>query len=338
MDDMSKATFHVLYDGPSLANNEMDVRALAPALLAFGDLLEEANAAVNDGRAKVSVRVRASFKTGCFGIEFEVFQSFAKQVSLLLSNESVSTAKQILEWLGLVWDTSAKVGAGAAGLLYLLKWLRGRKIKRVVLVENDVVRVEVGDEHLMVERQVIELYRQAKLRIALEAVLSPLQMDGIDEFAVTDKVQSARFVTVTTDEVDYFATPAIEPEVLSEEDIELNLQLVNVAFREDNKWRFSDGSTSFFATVHDIDFLRQVQGNEPFASGDILKARLRRTQSLVGEQMKTEFVLLKVLEHRRAAAQLPMTFDFDVEGPSPEEPPKEPAKSGPPRRRISPRR
>lgn len=40
--DMSREHFHLVYDGPALAENRMDVRTLAPALLAMGDLVERA--------------------------------------------------------------------------------------------------------------------------------------------------------------------------------------------------------------------------------------------------------------------------------------------------------
>ena len=44
----SQASFHLIYDGPALANHEMNVRDLAPALLAVGELLEEVNRMLMD--------------------------------------------------------------------------------------------------------------------------------------------------------------------------------------------------------------------------------------------------------------------------------------------------
>jgi hypothetical protein len=305
MTGMSKATFHVLYDGPALANNQMDVRELAPALLSLGHLLEQANAALNDGRAKVSVKVSASFKTGCFGIELDIVQTLVQQVQILFSADNIANAKDILEWIGLL-------AGPATGLFALLKWLRGRSPQRVVLLENGSVRVELDGTHITVEKQVIALYRSAELRKSIEDMLRPLDAEGINEFAVTNKAQSQKLATVSSSELSCFLAPEALAETLSEEEIELNLQLVNVAFREDNKWRFCDGSNSFYAQVQDSDFLAKVKSNEPFSSGDILKARLRRTQSLFGEIMRTEYVLLKVLEHRRAATQLPMVFAHET--------------------------
>jgi hypothetical protein len=33
---------------------------------------------------------------------------------------------------------------------------------------------------------------------------------------------------------------------------ETNLQLVSLSFREDNKWRFSEGATTFYATIAEL--------------------------------------------------------------------------------------
>jgi hypothetical protein len=57
----------VVYDGPALAEHAMDVRDLAPALLAIAETLEEANTVLNGNRAQVRVQVHASFKTRAAG-------------------------------------------------------------------------------------------------------------------------------------------------------------------------------------------------------------------------------------------------------------------------------
>ncbi|MBE6440990.1 MAG: hypothetical protein E7022_01495 [Desulfovibrio desulfuricans] len=66
---MSQKTLHIAYDGPALDTHEMDVRELAPALLAFSDMFEEANAVLNGDRAKISLNVKGSFKTGSLGAQ-----------------------------------------------------------------------------------------------------------------------------------------------------------------------------------------------------------------------------------------------------------------------------
>ena len=66
---MSSHSFYIAYDGPALVTNEMDVRELAPALLALSDVFNEANAVLNGERANVQLNVKGSFKSGCFGIE-----------------------------------------------------------------------------------------------------------------------------------------------------------------------------------------------------------------------------------------------------------------------------
>lgn len=302
MDDMSKASFNVLYDGPALANSEMDVRDLAPALLALGELLEEANAAVNEGKTQVSVQVKASFKTGCFGVELDVAQGLLQQAEALFRHEHVATAKELLEWLGLI-------GSPIGGLLWLVKKLRGQKVSQVVLLDNGKTRIVVDGEPLEVEQAVVQLYRQLRVRKALESVLRPLDSEGIDTFAVTNLAQTERFIEINKAERVFFKAPDADSEFLSEEETIVNLQLVSISFQDGNKWRFHDGASTFYAAMLDESFIAQVEASAArFGKGDILKARMQRRQVLVGEEIKTEYSVLEVVEHRKAGIQLKMSF------------------------------
>lgn len=312
MADMSKAAFHVLYDGPALASHEMNVHDLAPALLAFGELIEQANETLNGGkRAKVTLNVKASFKTGCFGIELDVAQTLLAQVGALFSSAQAVTAKDLLLWLGLVWDNGDKVLAYGGGLLWLLKKLKGRPLRKVTVLHDGKVRVVIDDEAYEVESEVIDLYRNAKLRKAFAEVMKPLERPGIDEFAVTDRPQSERFIRISKEEAEYFAPPDSIIEELPSTVVETNLQLVSISFRQENKWRFSEGDYPFHAQILDDEFLRRVRENETFSSGDRLKVLMRRTQRVVDGNIKIDHEILKVLEHEKGGVQLPMLFESE---------------------------
>lgn len=315
---MSHAQFQVIYDGPSLADNTMDVRDLAPALLAIGELLEAANATVNQERASISVGVKGSFKTGCFGVDFIVNQSIVQQIQDFFVAPQASAAINLLTALGFV-------AVAGKGLVELLVWLRGHKPSRVKICDNGTCEVYVDGEHLVVEQQVLDLYRNLKLRQAFEAALKPLSRDGIDSFAVMHGDTVA--VSVAKDQAAYFASPVAEDELLDEAETVVTLQFVAVSFREDNKWRFTDGGAPFHAAIEDQAFLRRVQDNEvSFSKGDLLKVRMIRRQWLAGERMRTDHIIVDVLEHRRAAVQIRLPIDI---GPATDGP-GAPRRPGPP--------
>jgi hypothetical protein len=295
----------VVYDGPALTRHEMDVSELAPALLAIGELLEEANMLLNGKATKMQVRVKGSFKTGSFGIDLTVIQSLPDQLlSLIQSNTTVSAAT-VVTLVGLTAKDAVR------GLVQLLRWLRGRTPNKVVILDNERVRVEVDNEHLEVETRVIELFRSYKLRDALERTLKPLDREGIDSFAVTDAPQEKTgFLMIEKSERAYFSTPAIIEDQHEESEFVLNVQAVNVAFQGDNKWRFTDGNSTFHAAIADNEFLSKVANNDlSFTKGDVLRVRMRKHQWMAGEKMRTEYEVLRVLEHRSAARQLPLRIE-----------------------------
>jgi hypothetical protein len=103
--EVSKQEFSVAYDGQALreaSSHSIDVQALAPALLAFGKLIREANTEFNGKKATAKVLVVSDFEHKCFNINFEVIIGLFEQVKTLLGSEPVKSAKEILEWLGLL--------------------------------------------------------------------------------------------------------------------------------------------------------------------------------------------------------------------------------------------
>lgn len=308
---MGDARFHVIYDGPAMRGSTIDVRDLAPALLALADVIEQANLTLNPGTAKVALRVNASFKSGCFGIDFSVVQGLLDQALGILHGTPVKSAKELLELLGFVVGT---VGAPYYGVLKLIKWLRGRQIKEVVLIDDGRVRVVVDGESIETELATIELLRNFRLRQALEKVITEqLEREGFDTVAISESPEGG-FIVIEKAERGYFIAPTPSDEQLVDETARANLQVVNVSFKDDNKWRFSDGSNSFHAAITDDAFLNRVaRAEESFTAGDILTVQLRRRQWISGEAMKSEYEVVQVLDHRKATAQLRIPFRDDHE-------------------------
>lgn len=297
---MSRTSFHLTYDGAALEQNEMAARQLAPALIAMSDVLEQANISLNSTRATVTVTVKASFRTGSFGIDFGVLQEFSQQVLTWFANDDKVVGA--LNLVGIV----GFVGMTGKGLLQALKWLRGRPIKEIVTLKDGRFRILVDSEHYDVEREVVELLRNYELRRAIEDVfVTPLEQEGIDKVAVQSDVDTEPFV-VTRETRSYFVAPEPEEEFLDEQEMTLPLQLVNVAFKDDNKWRFSDGTNTFYAEMKDEHFLHRVDRDEEFFSkNDILRVRMIRRQYIDQTgKMRTDVEILEVLKHERGARQL----------------------------------
>lgn len=299
---MSRATFQIVYDGPILQDSTMDVNQLAPALLALGKTIEEANLTLNDSHTKVVLKVKASFQSGCFGIDFDVTQSLMDQTLNLFKDSPISTAKELVEYLGFA-------GGSVVGVIKLISWIKNKKIDEVVVLDNGNVKVVVDKKFIEVELKTIELYRNYKLRLALEkAILDPLEIEGIETVALTTDPKNG-FITIKENERHWFKAPPQEEQLIDETEYDINLQIVSVSFKGDNKWRFSDGGSPFFASILHEEFLNRVhQSEESFTAGDILKVHIKKRQWISGETMKSEYEITEVIEHKKAGVQLNIPF------------------------------
>lgn len=297
---MSKATFRVFYDGEALRGSQMDVRELAPALLAFGDLLEHANRVVNDQKSTVAVRVKA-FHGGCFGIDFEVVQTVSQQVSnLFIQGGAAREALDLLNLLGINPTTVV------LGLIGVLKRTRGRQPKARRTIEKGQTRLEFDDcETADMPDPVADLYLDSGVRESLARAVSPLNNPGIDSFYA--EVNGTRVDLATKGDMPSLAKPTFEPVRLpiDEEPQERYFSILSLSFKDDNKWRLTDGNTPFYVKITDAEFLGKVDRSMiTFAKGDTLKVKLKTVQMQTDEGLKTEYEAVKILEHRKAPRQL----------------------------------
>jgi hypothetical protein len=293
----SEADLCVAYDGEALKEHLIDVRDLAPALLGLGQLFEEANRVLNGDRATVSVRVKAQ-KEGSFEIYLDVFQTLGKQLESVLIGNHVTAAINLAGLLGLA-------SGPFIGLLKFLKWLKRRKARLLHGSVPGTVTVEVDGERFEVSEEVIKLSEDVGVRKALRRVLEPLLRNGIDRFEVREG--TVPIETITSSEAEFFEIPQASDvaEILPDRSWTQAFSLVTVTFKEDNKWRLSDGGTTIGATMADSSFLQRVENRtESFAKGDVLVCEMKAVQVHRSDGLHTEYEIVKVMEHRQYKPQL----------------------------------
>jgi hypothetical protein len=289
--------FSVKYDGPALASHQMDVRELAPALIALSALLEESNRVLYPDSAEVRVNVNGSFKGGSFGVDLVALQSIKDQIVTIFAGPGATAAANLLAILGGI----GLVGAAGRGLIDLIKWLRGRKPTSIRLEGDKTIfelRLEEEIETFEVDLATGRLYQSRVVRQALAKVVKPLEAEGIDIFACGHGERTE--TVVTKDEVEFFGMAASGADVVSDAVTEsILLQIESAVFKDGNKWRFSDGSNSFFAEIADDAFRARIDsGDERFGKGDVLVVDLRRIQSITDTGLKSEYVIERVRQHK----------------------------------------
>lgn len=291
---MAKYDFSVRYYGEALEDNSIPVKELAPSLLALSEAFHEIQFITNPHEEPLSLDIKATEK-GSFRIDLLLIngQDFLNQaISFLNGNESNALSNLV---------TYASIFGGA---IKLIKYIAKSKVKKREKLAEGFVKITFEDKTTIeIPEKSIEATKSIEFRRNVKEVIKPLESEGIEGIDFYHEKED--IVTIKEEEIVAFEVPEIEDEELETTESEVYLQIINVAF-EHGKWRFSNGTNTFYASIEDEDFIDSVKKNQQqFGSTDTLKVKLRTTQSLDKERkLKSEFVVLEVLEHNKGSKQL----------------------------------
>lgn len=281
--------FEVTFKGKALETHEIDVKELAPAMLALAELLEETNTCLNGNRAKVTVKLKGSFKSGSINIGFALIQDVYAQILHLLQSNEFSSAINLLNFLGFTCKD---------GLIQLLFWVKNRPIKKIKKIDEKTIEIQVEEEKRTWNAKIGELFLNTEVRKKVEKMTIPLTREGIEEISI--KHGKNKSLNIRKNDYPALVAPIQSDELINEQITETTLQMVSVVFQEDNKWKFTDGQTTFYAPVLDQAFLSKVNNSsENFAKSDLLKVKLKRIQYKTDKGLKADYEVLEVLEHNR---------------------------------------
>lgn len=296
---VEKSSFRISYDGPALSGGLIGVRQLAPSLLALADLIEGANNSLNGDRATVHVSIKSGFSRGSFSVDVEVWQNVLEGIQTISGLVSCYSPHDILNLIGIF----AKHGISLIGLIRLLK---GRRFRTEINLGKIEVKTDDAWDTINVEKGVVRLVKDSKIIDSLRGIVAPLESEGIDSLKTGDEdLQSLE--VISREDVPYFDVREEGAEQEEVKTIEYDgwFELVDVSFEPAHKWRLSDGDTQISAVLSDAVFKQKIDNRDvSFSKGDLIKAKISRTQYRTEKQLRSQYEILKVMSRGNRAPQI----------------------------------
>lgn len=299
---MSTARFVIAFDGPGVDAGTIDVRDLAPALLALSKAVDAANRAVNGESVPARIQVKAT-AVGCFEVDLNlVLHGWAAVKGLLLSEDG-QAATSLLQWLGFLGIPT--VGVATFGLIQLYRQLAGRPVV-AARQEGSLVTITVSDgETITIPLEVLRLYKEVAVNHAVGELMETLESDRITRIEFRPAPGARPMEVLTKQDRESFSLPVPEDETVVDETRRMALSIRSLAFQEGNKWRLYDGQNVITATIEDKEFLGRVDRSEiRFAKSDVLICSVQTVQKQGVDGLKTEHIVKKVLEYKPAPMQV----------------------------------
>ncbi|WEV68749.1 hypothetical protein OZX73_05505 [Bifidobacterium sp. ESL0775] len=293
-DVQSIEKLYVKYDGAALDNHEIDVKQLAPALLAFSAMFDAVQEQVApDARVKLNAKAT---EEGSFIVDLIVH--------LFQEGPAVLTGTTVTAILAL--DGLSNIAMKAISLLK--KIVKHGKPKKVEAKPDDDAFVEVDMEladgtKIKATKTSLALVSDERFAQAVKDATAPALTDGIDSVALSNEHETE---TVDSEEADAFAHYNPKEEDITESSTEMVVQALDPSFRPNGKWRVTDGIKTQFVALEDEAFKKKVlDGEEALRANDIYRVVMRVEKAFDEHNRLTAryIAIEKVINHESVGEQ-----------------------------------
>lgn len=299
-DNIGVSEFTLSYEGVATSDNSIDVKDLAPGLIALGEVFERSNVVLNGNRASASLRIQAT-NSGSFELLLAIHQAYAGGLGVLTSN--LFTAAANLQ--------TVIVGTPQVlGLLGVFKKLKGQT--PVIEQKHNGIYFKASNVELAVSEDVTKIFQDKTVQRLMPLVVEPLTRSGIESMVFKEGRGTKRRLleTVAKSDVPSF-TLTDGNDSVNETEIPRQILTITKASFNEGAWYLHDGNHNDWYAIEDKNFNASIkQGARRFGAGDLLVCRVKLIQTLTPDgRFETTRVIPSIMEHRVLGRQIRMIDD-----------------------------
>ncbi|MBU0823984.1 MAG: hypothetical protein KKA44_17945 [Alphaproteobacteria bacterium] len=291
----------IRYDGPALEDHQMDVQALAPALLALAEMVQLANLKLNGDAASMKVLVKADVEQRCFQLDIHIVQSIVESAKHLFGTEQYKTAKEIAELLDLLLP-----GGVAGGVFWFWKRFSTAKDAPPIALETEqhggqTTIIQGADGAPITVNQTTYLLASDPQMIELgKKVLKPLERPGYETLGFYRDEKPT--VEWNAEEAREFIAqppthllPAPEPDPYNRTPIRAIVSVRTQRNEGKAQWEIKWASRAVWASMEDLEWLGRFQsGQIRFDIPYWLDVEMEMTTSRIDPDAEPSFAIKKV--------------------------------------------